>query len=67
MSRKEVNLTDSFSKLMHFAFPVYLNKRIERKKDGFEVFGVTHPTWEEATKAVDEFYENFPQPKNILK
>lgn len=53
----------SFQKLMHFTFPTYQGKRIEKVSGGYKVFDITHPTWEGATKAVDQFYENFPIPK----
>jgi len=57
MSRKEVNLNDSFSKLMHSVFPVYLGKIIERTATGYKVFDIVHHSWEEATKAVDRHFE----------
>lgn len=56
---KGFDIEGSFQRLLHFAFPVYLNKRIERTADGYKVFDTTYSTWEEATHAVDEFYENF--------
>jgi hypothetical protein len=67
MSKKEVNINDSFSKLMHWVFPTYFGVVIERKDGWYYVFGKPHKTWEDATKAVDEYLETLSKSVNRLK
>lgn len=47
------NLSSSFNKLIANYFPKYKGVTIERVPDGFMVFGRKYPSWEKATKLIN--------------
>lgn len=61
------DIGEAYNRLMSLSFPRYRNKIIELNPEGYMVFSTQYPTWEEATKAVDEFYIKFPESVNRIK